>query len=86
MTKKKGSVKEDLPGDLDAFDTGSGVDFSLSDTLPNGELKTTYFASNKMPPLKVGTDNMKRTLKISYSSIADDNEQLLHFLFKKSKS
>lgn len=86
MIKKKVSDKmNNLPATLGSLDTGEGVDVIIGDTLPSGEIKATFFASNKMPPLKAGTDNMKRTLKISYSSIANDNEQLLHFLFKKSK-
>lgn len=85
MIKKKGSTSQDLPAILESLDTGEGVDVAIGQTLPSGELKATFFASNKIPPLKTGTDNMKRNLKISYSSIANDNEQLLHFLFKKSK-
>ncbi len=84
--KEKIELGTDLPTTLDSLDTGNGVDVSLSDTLPNGQLKATFFASNKVPPLKAGNDNMKRNIKISYSSVANDNKQLLHLLFKKSKS
>lgn len=88
MSRRKNRIelRTDLPTTLDSLDTGNGVDVSLSDTLPNGELKATFFASNKVPSLKAGTGNMKRNLKISYSSVANDNKQLLHLLFKKSKS
>ncbi len=85
MIKKRKSNIIDMPAILEDMDPGSGVDFSLSDTLPNSKLKATYFASNKVSPLEIGLDNMKRIIKVSYSSAAYDNQQLLHFLFKKSK-
>lgn len=86
MLKKKGSAKNDPPTILESLDPmGEGVYVAIGDGLPNGEMKATFFASNEMPPLRAGADNMKRTLKISYASVANDNERLLHLLFRKTR-
>ena len=90
MTQKKqktGLVTKDISETLESLDTTrEGVYVYTGYRLPNGEVRTNYFASNQMPRLKAGTDNMKRTLKVSYSSIANENEQLLHQLFSKTRN
>lgn len=87
MTKKKESARKDISDTLESLDTsGKGVYVYAGYVLPNGEVKANYFASNDIPLLKAGAGNMKRTLKISYSSVANDNEQLLHQLFSKTRN
>ena len=88
MIKKKEPAKKDIADILENYTTETGDDMYVmtGDALPNGEVKAKYFASNQMPRLKAGTDNMKRTLKISFSSVAQDNEQLLHQLFSKTRN
>ena len=64
MIKKKEPAKKDIADILENYTTETGDDMYVmtGDALPNGEVKAKYFASNQMPRLKAGTDNMKRTL------------------------
>ncbi len=85
MAEKRKLAKRDITDTLESLDTGEGVYISVGDAFPGGEVRVKFFASNQVPKLRVRTNNAKRSLKIFYSSIANDNEQLLHLLFGKTR-
>jgi len=79
------SEHKDLPTTLESLDTGDGLYIAIGDPLPNGDVKVNYFYSNEIPKLKAKVGNTVRQMKISYDSVAYDNNQLLHLLFGKTK-
>ncbi|OGH14716.1 MAG: hypothetical protein A2860_01220 [Candidatus Levybacteria bacterium RIFCSPHIGHO2_01_FULL_37_33] len=83
MVKKKENKRET---DTWKLDRGEDLYVIAGEPLPNGEIKAKYFFSNEIPLAVVGGEGMKRSIKVSYSSIANDNEQLLHFLYGKTRT
>lgn len=65
--------------------TGEGGYYATGYVLPGKEVKTNFFASNNIPLLKIKTLGIERIINVSFSSAANDNEQLLHLLFSKTR-
>jgi hypothetical protein len=62
---------------------GEKVDFSIESTKKGEKGKITYCFSSAIPKIKI--DNKNVSLDVEFSSMEQDNEKLLHFLFDKTK-
>ena len=69
-----------------SLDTGEGIYVVTGSPLPSGEMKADFFYSNTIPKLEITTLGKKREVEVSISSIADENKELLHFLFGKTRT
>lgn len=83
--REKTYLTGDFVKNLDKLDTGDGLYIIAGAPLPNGEIRAKFFYSNEVPILELGTGNIIRKINISYSSVAEDNDKLLHFLFRKTR-
>lgn len=64
------------------FDFGNGVSLTIETSNPKtGKNDTTYHYSTKLDKLKTKGGE----LSVAVSSIEAENQELLHFLFKKSR-
>jgi hypothetical protein len=71
---------------LESLDTGEGIEVATSSPLFVGKVKAHFFYSNNFPDIEINTLNGKRSIKVSVSSVEDDNRELLHFLFAKTRT
>lgn len=62
---------------------GKGVEITIGSP-ETGGIKS-YF-NNKMPLLEITTHNVKRKVAVEVSSVEQENNKLLHFLFSKTIS
>jgi len=63
---------------------GEKVDFSIESTKRGEEGRITYCFSSAISEIKI--DNKNISLDVEFSSMEQDNEKLLHFLFDKTKN
>lgn len=56
---------------------------TLTGSSPDG--KPNLHVTNKVPPLKIKTNNIERELDVVISSTADDDKRLLHLLLTKTQ-
>jgi len=66
------------------FDYGEGAEVILGSNDGKSETVSHFFTS-RIPKLQIKSRNMEKTLDVEMSSVEEDNQSLLHFLFKKSK-
>jgi glutamate 5-kinase len=81
--KNKKSLSDEHIAKIESkFDTGKGVAITIESSNPKtGKNDVTYHYTNKLDKI-----NTKMTdLTVAVSSIEADNEELLHFLLKKSR-
>ena len=50
----------------------------------NGKVR--LFQSNRLPELKVKTQNIERTLGVTFSSVESEDNELLHSLLTKTRN
>ena len=69
------------------FDFGNGSEVIIgnprSSDNPKGQIN--YFFSSRLPKLNIGSKIAKRELEIECSSTDEDNQSLLHLLFKENR-
>lgn len=97
MDKRK---KQSIPGQNDRlneemwdvvrknFDFGGGAELSITSHKSKNDKQgvVSHFFSSRMPKLKIKSKTTKeRMIDVEISSIEEDNQSLLHFLFKKSR-
>ena len=46
--------------------------------------KVSHYYTNKLPPVEITTHNAKRQVAVEMSSVEQENNKLLHFLFTKT--
>jgi hypothetical protein len=69
------------------FDVGEGVEVILGSKDGSDKPKTiSHFFTSRVPKLQIKSRNMQKTLEVEMSSVEEENQSLLHFLFKKSKN
>ncbi len=87
MESKKEKIEREkrLHKTIESLDTGEGIEIVTGSPLHTGKIKAGFFYSNNFPDIEINTLNDKRVLKVSVSSIEDDNRELLHFLFGKTR-
>lgn len=67
------------------FDFGEGVEVLIASKNASDKEKTvSHFFTSRIPKLKIKSRNMEKTLDVEMSSVEEENQSLLHFLFKKS--
>lgn len=66
---------------LDKAMGNKGIEVTVGNR-ESGGIKS-YF-TNKLPPLRVESSNAERSIKVEVSSIEQDNNELLHYLFRKT--
>jgi len=88
MLKKGEAITQEnrLHDSLRSLEVGDGIYVATGSPLPNGEMKIDFFYSNNVPSLKISTLGMGRVLKVSFSSNENDNKELFHFLFSKTRA
>lgn len=63
---------------------GKGAEVFLGSN--DGKTETvSHFFTSRIPKLQIKSRNMRKTLEVEMSSVEEENQSLLHFLFKKSK-
>ena len=58
---------------------GKGVEITL---VTNGEV--THYFNDKLPALKIDTLNAEREIEVEVSSVEVENNQLLHYLYRRA--
>jgi len=91
MIKKKGEEGlsgRDLYQSLKKMGTGDGVFASVgtSDPHTGNIIKTHYVYSTRHPKITTEAKNALRNLEVTFSSTESYNNELLHFLFGKTRS
>lgn len=67
------------------FDRIGGVEVIISENKPTDKEETiTHFFTSRIPSLRIKSRAMERNLDVEMSSIEEENQSLLHFLFKKT--
>jgi len=67
------------------FDRLGGVAVIISDNKPGDKEETiTQFFTSRIPDLHIKSRIMERNLDVEVSSVEEENQSLLHFLFKKT--
>lgn len=69
------------------FDNGSGAEVLLGSNSDGSDKPATIhrFFSSKVPKLHIKSGNIGKTIDVEMSSVEEDNQSLLHYLFKKSE-
>ena len=68
------------------FDYGEGAEVILgSKSGPDKQETITHFFTSRIPKLQIKSRSAQRTIDVEMSSVEEDNQSLLHLLFKKSK-
>lgn len=70
------------------FDCGEGVEVLISSRKNEADEQGTvsHFFTSRIPKLQIKSRNVQKTIDVEMSSVEEENQSLLHFLFKKSKS
>jgi len=58
-----------------------GVEITLGSEETGG---ITHYYTSKLPPLEITTHNAQRKVAVEMSSVEQENNKLLHFLFTKT--
>jgi len=67
------------------FDRIGGVEVIVSENKPTEKDETiTHFFTSRIPDLRIKSRTTERTLNVEISSVEEENQSLLHFLFKKT--
>jgi len=66
---------------LDRAIGDNGVEITLGSEETGG---ITHYFTNKLPPLEITTHNAKREIAVEMSSVEQENNNLLHYLFTKT--
>lgn len=85
---KKKRDEEKVRQHIRGFDLGSGVNISIAShkDAEDTEGSIAYVFSSRLPKLATDAQNAQKILEVEFSSTEDDNKELLHALFKKTKS
>jgi len=70
------------------FDFGEGAEVFLSSS-KDGTDKTrtvSHFFTSRIPKLEIKSRGVNKVLDVEMSSVEEDNQSLLHHLFKKTRS
>jgi len=92
-TNKPEQIKEDpiiverkLHKSMDRLSEGvGGLHATVGSAKLGEEPPIDFFYNSEAPDIKVDTENAKRKLAISFSSVQTDDNRLLHHLFSKAK-
>ena len=66
------------------FDFGEGAEVILGSNDGKSE-KVSHFFSSRIPKLQIKSRNVQKTIDVEMSSVEEENQSLLHLLFKKTK-
>jgi len=88
MSKNKEIIERErrMYDSIRSLDKGEGIYVVTGSPLHTGKVKVDFFFSNNIPKLEITTLGIKRVIEVSYSSVANDNKELLHFLYGKTRS
>ena|SRR3989338_7864267 len=69
------------------FDFGKGAEVFITSRKDASDKEGTisHFFTSRIPKLQIKSRNTQKTIDIEMSSVEEDNQSLLHFLFTKSK-
>ena len=84
--KGKTASEKRLYSNLESLDSGDGLYAVIGSALPDGTVDVDFFYSNELEKLKLKTAGKIRRIRISHSSTKQDNDELLHFLFGKTRA
>ncbi len=83
MARQSPKTREErIRKNIRKLDRGDGVDFSIT----NSEGKVTRFFSSRNPKLVSNTANATRELEVEVSSVENENNELLHYLFQETRA
>ncbi|MDD5040203.1 MAG: hypothetical protein PHY34_03555 [Patescibacteria group bacterium] len=70
-----------------SFDFGNGAEVLIASHKSASDEQGTvsHFFTSRIPKLQIKSRNVQKTINVEMSSVEEDNQSLLHFLFKKSK-